>query len=98
MTSPTRGQNILDLFLTTNPTLVDNVFITPGLSDHDIVLTQVNVKSEVLKQVPRNIHIYKKADWHRLKQSMRNVYIEFKQSYLATTTVQSIWGNVCYRN
>ena len=49
MTSPTRGQNILDLFLTTNPTLVDNVSITQGLSDHDIVLIQVNVKPEVLK-------------------------------------------------
>ena len=51
LTSPTRGQNIGDLFLTTNPSLVDNVFITPGLPDHDIVLTQVNVKPEVLKQV-----------------------------------------------
>ena len=56
VTSPTRGQNILDLFLTTNPTLVDNVSITPGLSDHDIVLIQVIVKPEVLKQIPRNIH------------------------------------------
>ena len=44
MTSPTRGQNILDLFLTTNPILVDSVFISPGLSDHVIVLTKVNVK------------------------------------------------------
>ena len=75
MTSPTRGQNILDLFLTTNPTLVDNVSITPGLSDHDIVLIQVNVKPEVLKQVPRNIHLCKKADWDQLKQSMRDVYV-----------------------
>ena len=57
MTSPTRGQNILDLFLTTNPTLMDNVYITPGLSDHEIVLIQVNVKPEVLKQVPCNIHL-----------------------------------------
>ena len=55
-----------------NPTLVDNVSITPGLSDHDIVLIQVNVKPEVLKQVPRNIHLYKKADWDQLKQSMRD--------------------------
>ena len=70
MTLPTRGQNILDLFFTTYPTLVDNVSITPGLSDHDIVLTQVNVKHEVTKQVPRNIHLYKKADWDQLKQSM----------------------------
>ena len=79
MTSPTRGQNTLDLFLTTNPTLVDNVSITPGFSDHDIVLTQVNVKPEVLKQVPRNIHLYMKAGWDQLKQSMRDVYFELKQ-------------------
>ena len=52
MTSPTRGQNILDLFLTTNPTLVDNVSITPGLSDHDIVLIQVNVKPGAVKAGP----------------------------------------------
>ena len=88
---PTWGQNILDLFLTTNHTFADNVSITPGLSDHGIVLTQVNVKPEVLKQVPRNIHLYKKADWDQLKQSMRDVFIELKQSDLATTTVQSIW-------
>ena len=47
VSSPTRGQNNLDLFFTTNPSLVDNVSITPGLSDHDIVMTQVNVKPEV---------------------------------------------------
>ena len=91
VTSPTRGQNILDLFLTTIPTLVDNVFITPGLSDHDIVLTQVIVKPEVLKQVPRSIHLYKKADSDQLKQSIRDVCVELKQSDLATITVQSMW-------
>ena len=91
VTSPTRGQNVLDLFLTTNPTLVDNVSIIQGLSDHDIVLIQVNVKPEVLKQVPRNIHLYKKADWDQLKHCMRDVYVELKQSDLATSTVQSMW-------
>ena len=91
VTSPTRGQNGLDLFLTTNPTLVDNVSITQGLSENDIVLIQVNVKPEVLKQVPRNIHLYKKTDWDQLKQSTRDVYVELKQSDLATSTVQSMW-------
>ena len=91
MTSPTRGQNILDLFLTASPTLVDNASITPGLSDYNIVLIQENVKPEVLKQVPRNIHLYKKADWDQLKQSMSDVYVEHKHSGLATTAVQSMW-------
>ena len=75
-TTPTRGQTIIHLFFTTNRTLVDNVSFTPGLSDHDIVLTQVNVKPEVFKQVPHNMHLYKTADWDQLKQSMRDVYIE----------------------
>ena len=35
---PTRGQNILDLFLTNNPTLTQQVKVIPGLSDHDSVL------------------------------------------------------------
>ena len=36
VSEPTRGDNIFDLFLTTNPTLVNSVEILPGLSDHDI--------------------------------------------------------------
>ena len=34
--------NILDLFFTTNPTLVQRVSILLGISDHDIVQIQVN--------------------------------------------------------
>ena len=37
VTSPTRCQNIIDLFFTTNPTLIDKVSILPGLADHYIV-------------------------------------------------------------
>ena len=57
MTSPTGGKNILVLFFTTNPTLMDNVSITPGLSDHDIVVAQDNAKPEITKQVPCTIQL-----------------------------------------
>ena len=66
---------------------MDNVSITPGLSGHYIVVTQVNVTPEVTKQVLRNIPFYKNADWDQLKQSMRDVYFELKQTDLATTNV-----------
>ena len=91
LTLPTWGQNILDLFFTTNPTLVDNVSIIPSLSDHDIVLAKVNAKPEISKQVPRTILLYKKADWEQLKQSMRDLHSELTQSDLATTSAQSMW-------
>ena len=32
---PTRDSNILDIFFTTNPTLVQRVGILPGISNHD---------------------------------------------------------------
>ena len=90
MTSPTRGQNILGLFFTTNPTLVENVSIIPGLSDHDTVLAKVNAKPEISQQVPCTILLNKKADWDQLKQSMRDLHTELAQSDLATTSVQSM--------
>ena len=61
VTSPKRGQNILNLFFTTNPTLVNKTSILPGLSDHDIVLVEVNSRPEIIKQVPRDIPLYKKS-------------------------------------
>ena len=37
VTVPTRHDNILGLFLASNPTIVDQVDCRPGLSDHDMV-------------------------------------------------------------
>ena len=72
-------------------TLVDNVSITPGLSDHDIVLAKVNAKPKITKQVPRTIPLYKKANWGQLRQSMRDPHSELKQSDLATASAQRMW-------
>ena len=40
VTQPTRFENILDLFLIDNPTLVKSVDIKPGIADHDAVLSE----------------------------------------------------------
>jgi len=67
---PTRDSNILDLFFTTNPTLVQRVSILPGISDHDIVQIQVNTSAKILFQKPRSISPYKKANWDGVKQAL----------------------------
>ena len=75
VTTPTRGQNILDLFLTTNPTLVNKTHTIPGISDHDaIVCIDINIKAQTLKQTPWKIPLYKKADWTQLGQTMKDYY------------------------
>ena len=90
VTSPTQGKHILDLFFTSNPTLIDSVSILPGLSDHDIVRVLVNTIPSQTKQVPHNIPLYEKADWDQFKQTMRDFQSELLTD-LATTDVQELW-------
>ena len=73
---PTRESNIIDLFFTTNPTLVKRVSILPGISDHDIVQIQVNI----LFQKPRSISLYKKANWDGMKQSLEAYHQDMLES------------------
>ena len=40
VTEPTRLNNTLDLFFTNLPTLIQEVEVVPGLSDHDAVIVQ----------------------------------------------------------
>ena len=52
VTLPTRGHNILDLIFTSNPTLMDKISISPGLSDHDIVMAEINARPARTQQPP----------------------------------------------
>ena len=49
---PTRNENILDLFFTNRPTLVQECHSAPTISDHDIVL--VAQEPEAVYNTPKN--------------------------------------------
>ena len=72
----TRDSNILNLFFTTNPTLVQRVSILPGINDHDIVQIQVNAFAKFLFQKPRSISLNKKANWDGMKQALHQNMVE----------------------
>ena len=70
---PTRKENTLDLFFTTNPSLVNRVKSLPPLTeeaDHDVVFVDVNSRAAVPKQQPTTKLLYDKADWDTMKQEM----------------------------
>ena len=68
-TRPDRNtQNILDLILSNNSNIIENVSVVPGISDHDIVLFTVNTSCRRKKNVKRKIFIRKKADSTRIKE------------------------------
>ena len=63
----TRQDNTLDLYFTTNPSLVKNCTTIPGLSDHAIVVVESDTKPQYCT-TPRCKHfLFGKADWPLLK-------------------------------
>jgi hypothetical protein len=59
---PTREGNLLDLVFVSNPTLVKSSTNVPGISDHDIIITDMETRVYHQKSKPRKCFIYKKAD------------------------------------
>ena len=63
----TRGNNILEFFLTNSPSLVDSVSIIPGIADHSAVMAVVRLQSTIQKVKPRTVHLYSKVDWESMR-------------------------------
>ena len=60
---PTRLNNILDLILTNCPNQISRTHIISGISDHNVVHTELDI--------PRRVPLYKKAGWTGLTSTHR---------------------------
>ena len=69
---PTRGKNILDLFLLDQPSLLHSTQILPplGTGDHDIVYHELKINLRRRQQKQRPIKLYKKTDWTGFRKEM----------------------------
>ena len=93
VTEPTRQDNILDLNLTSNPTLVSAVTCIPGLSDHDIVLIEAAVKATQNKQKRRNIHLNNKPDWTTFRSKLEDYQTKFLEAH-HLKSVEQLWSEL----
>jgi exonuclease III len=66
------SNSILDLITTTNPQLVSNIEVYPGISDHNIVTFDINMKPKQQNKPPRKIHNFQKADHATVKDKVAN--------------------------
>ena len=92
VTVPTRHDNILDLFLTSNPTLVDQVDCRPGLGDHDTVTASCAIKPFIQKQKPRKFLLLGKAGWPKFKSLMRDYQQKFLLNHF-NRSVEELWSD-----
>ena len=89
--TPTRGNSILDLVFTTNPTLVKSSISIPGVSDHDLVCTDFNTKPEVIPQKTRTCYKYKQADWEQMRKDMVEAAQVIEEAHKAGKDVNILW-------
>ena len=64
--TPTRGNNLLGIILTSNPSLIKSSTNAPGISDHDMIITDCEPKPHYQSKRPRKCYIYSKANWEAL--------------------------------
>eukprot|EP00057_Strongylocentrotus_purpuratus_P027291 XP_011681765.1 PREDICTED: uncharacterized protein LOC589552 [Strongylocentrotus purpuratus] len=95
VTFPTRGDNVLDLFLTNRPTLINKCSLLPGLGDHDIVGVDSDVTAKRSKPVKRKIYLWKKANLLGMKQDCRQFQQEFVHKYTEQSSVHEMWN--CFK-
>ena len=66
---PTRGENTLDLILSNNPSTFTRTETIPGISDHDIVFSEIDITAKKKIQNHEVFH-YKKASWEIIKSGL----------------------------
>ena len=89
---PSRLDNLLDLFFTNKPTLVKSITAIPGISDHETVLADCDIKPTINKRAPRYIHQWCKADWEKLKSET----VVFGNQVLERVIFKKCFRKLCY--
>ena len=94
--SPTQSGNILDLFFTNKPSLVQKCHVVSGISDHEIVM--VATETMTLRQPSKShkIYLWNNVNLSDMRDNMNNFTEEFCHQYTVETSVENLW--VCLRN
>ena len=83
--------NILDLFLTNNTSFITRTRVVPGLSDHEMVLIDADIRPTTQKQPPRKIYMYNRADMGAISRDLIDFRDTFLDSDPMTNTVETNW-------
>ncbi|XP_038074867.1 uncharacterized protein LOC119742770 [Patiria miniata] len=91
VTSPTREDNILDLVFTNIPSLVQNVNILPGISDHDIVSVEILTSSKRIRQPRRKIFLFKKGNFDKIKEDINEYADSISKEVYSAQSTDTLW-------
>ena len=88
---PTRGDNILDVFMTNRPSLVNKCATIPGVGDHDAVHIQTDTRAKRVKPIRRKIVLWNKTDTDSLKNAASEINDKFLRKFNTQNPIDSMW-------
>ena len=86
-----RASNILNLIVMTHPNSIKNTEVVEGISDHDAVLSDVDLLPKISKKKPRQIFIYCKGNMPGEKYNFKIFHDEFVSEHLQRSTNYENW-------
>ena len=90
--SSTIESKLLDLVLTTNPTIVTHSVTVPGISDHDIIVTDFDVKIQYQNKQRKQIYQFARAVWESLNDDFNTLSNKIKTQYNTGACIESLWS------
>ena len=91
--SPTRKDNILDIFATNRPSLVTKCAVIPGISDHEAVLIVSDIAAKIKPPGTRKIFLWRKANFDYIKAKIQQFSDSLLVNYRSDQPVSILWNN-----
>ena len=96
---PTRINNILDIFCTNRPSLLNQCYPIPGIGDHDAVMIESSTTVQNYPPSKRTIYLWTRADLDDIKQKLLNLWALYLTHNTISTPVTILWDDfksICY--
>jgi hypothetical protein len=67
------SESTLDLFFTSNSSLINKIEVIPGISDNEIVYIEANLKPRKVVKPPRKVFLYNKVNTEKISENMKTI-------------------------
>ena len=76
----TKLDSLLDLFFTSNVSLMSSIDTIPGIStdtEHEAFVVDLNLKAEITKSIPHRVYLWNKVKWDSIKYAISEFVSQF---------------------
>ncbi|KAK2568354.1 RNA-directed DNA polymerase from mobile element jockey [Acropora cervicornis] len=85
--------NVLDLVFVTNMNLVNNIKVYPGMSDHNCIITDINLKVKHCRKPPRTVYRFSKGNMDAVMHDLETEFERFDRTDPSSRTIDDNWND-----